>query len=67
MLPNSLKPTTLKILQHKDPELRDYLAPLNLPESVERQYLEFGEYISLEVVIDSNLNIVGGRVMPLSR
>lgn len=30
------------------------------------QIFEYGEYADLEIVVDENLNIVGGRIIPMN-
>lgn len=49
----------------KEPDLFQELAEdLGLSDVKRRKFFEFGEYANLEIEVDENLNIVGGRFLP---
>ena len=37
---------------------------LKVSDAKREKFLEFGEYASIELVVDRNFNIVGGRFLP---
>jgi len=57
---------TAKItLDTKDPDgWHEVIETLGLSAKVERKYFEFGEYATVELEIDENLQVVGGRLIP---
>lgn len=48
----------------KDPDgWGGLIQELALSQKVSREHFDFGEYASLELEIDEDLNVVGGRVL----
>lgn len=68
-----MKETTMKtakvVLKYvKDPDgLPDMAEELNLSQAARRKFLLHGEYVNLELVIDEDLNVVGGKLLPFDR
>lgn len=55
-------------VEHKDPDgLGELAAELDLDAKTRRKYFTFGELVQMEIQIDENMNIVGGRVLPTNR
>lgn len=55
-------------VEHKDPDgLGELAAELDLDAKTRRKYFTFGELVQMEIKIDENMNIVGGRVLPTNR
>lgn len=62
-----MKVATL-FVEHKDPDgLGELAAELDLDAKTRRKYFTFGELVQMEIQIDENMNIVGGRVLPTNR
>lgn len=62
-----MKTGTLYV-EHKDPDgLGELAEALGLDRQTRRKYFSFGEYVRMEIQIDENMNIVGGRVLPSNR
>lgn len=49
----------------KDEGWGDVVQELELSDEKADQYFEYCEYASIEIEIDENLNIIGGRVLKL--
>jgi hypothetical protein len=56
-----------KIVLHyvKDPDsFPDMAEELGLSEEVRRKFLQHGEYANLELQVDEDLNVLGGKFLP---
>lgn len=62
---NAKKTATIVLDSVKDPDgWGQLIHDLGLSDAKARKFFEFREYANLEIEIDSDLNIVGGRVLP---
>lgn len=53
------------IEDHKDPDAwHELCAELGIPDDKAKRFLRWGEYGSIELTIDEDFNVVGGRVLP---
>lgn len=60
-----LKKTAKIVVYHKDPDgIGELISELGLSEKKADKYFEYGEYGTFEIEVDSEMNIVGGRVLP---
>jgi hypothetical protein len=63
-----MKTTYIVLISIKDSDGWHELATaLDLSEEQRREYFEFGEYASLELKIDENLNVVGGKFLRVNK
>jgi len=63
---NAKTTATIVLSSVKDPDgWGEIIHELGLSEAKARKFFEFHEYASLEIEIDADMNIVGGRVLPL--
>lgn len=55
--------------QKEHPELNDSDDELYLKfnDVVISKYFKFGEYGTIEIVVDQNFNIVGGKIIPIKK
>lgn len=70
-----MKTITWKIEEYKDTSLSEIIWDLyGKQDSIEEEddligekvyeIFEYGEYMNAEIIIDENLNIIGGRIIP---
>jgi len=63
---NAKRTATIFLFSIKDPDgWGDLIQELRLSREVTSAHFEFGEYANLELEIDKDLNVVGGRVLKL--
>lgn len=61
------KTATLTV-SHKDPDgLWQLSEDLELSDKKRDRYLEFGEYCTIRLEVDRNMNIVGGKFLPVGK
>lgn len=50
----------------KEPDVfGELIDALDLTDAKRQKYFEFSEYASIELVVDSDLKVVGGRFLPV--
>lgn len=60
-----MKTAKLRLESIKEPDVFDQLASdLELDDDTQRRFFEFGEYANLELVVNADMDIVGGRFIP---
>ena len=60
------KTATIVLDSIKDPDgWGDLISALDLTEAKRKKHFEYSEYASVELEVDQDLNIVGGRILPL--
>ena len=58
----------IKLEMLKEPDLWwEVKERLNLSDDIFSRYFEYGDYGAIEVEIDENLNVVGGRLIPCGK
>jgi hypothetical protein len=60
------KTATIQLYCKEPDEFGNLIEDLGLSETKADAHFEFGEYATLELTIDSDLRVVGGRVVPLN-
>lgn len=59
----NVKTATIRLDDVKDPDgWQELMHKLGVSDEKRRRFLEHGEYASFEMVVDENMNIVGGRI-----
>lgn len=59
------KTATIVLESIKDPDgWGQLIHELDLTEAKREKFFEFGEYAALELEIDQDLKVVGGRILP---
>jgi hypothetical protein len=60
------KTASIVIDSIKDPDgWSNLISALDLTEAKRKKHFKFSEYASVEIEVDQDLNIVGGRILPL--
>lgn len=61
-----MKTAKIILTNIKDPDGWQELAEaLGLSANARKKFFEFGEYASIEIVVDADCNIVGGRILKI--
>lgn len=57
---------TIQLTDLKDPDgWGEVIQKLRLSEAKQERYFQWSEYASIELQIDSDMNIIGGRILPV--
>lgn len=59
-----MKTAKIYIESHKDTSLGEVITDLEIVEDDKFQVFEYDEYLNATIIVDENLNIIGGKIHP---